>query len=87
MKECITRDLGIEVFGYLPKDPKLDLPERHLGLVPIYEMPEIKHKFDTLYDYIEKYIDIEKILNVSVIDCSNTFRNTIGEGHDLKRVK
>ncbi|EGD50252.1 cobyrinic acid a,c-diamide synthase, partial [Thermoanaerobacter ethanolicus JW 200] len=42
------------------------------------------HKFDTLYDYIEKYIDIEKILNVSVIDCSNTFRNTIGEGHDLK---
>ncbi len=87
LKECITRDLDIEVFGYLPKDPKLDLPERHLGLVPIYEMPEIKHKFDTLYDYIEKYIDIEKILNVGVVDCSNTFRNTIGEGHDLKRAK
>jgi len=87
LKECITRDLGIEVFGYLPKDAKLDLPERHLGLVPIYEMPEIKHKFDTLYDYIEKYIDIEKILNVDAIDCSSTFRNTTGKHHDLKKVK
>ncbi|QSZ28339.1 cobyrinate a,c-diamide synthase [Aceticella autotrophica] len=62
LRECIERDLGIKVFGYLPRDIVLDLPSRHLGLVPTYEMTGLQEKFERLYQYIEEYIDIDMIL-------------------------
>lgn len=66
LEEAIKGDLGIEVFGYLPKDVKLELPERHLGLLPVYEAREINKKFERLYSYIKKYIDIEKMMNLTI---------------------
>jgi cobyrinic acid a,c-diamide synthase len=75
LRECIGRDLGIKVFGYLPRDLVLDLPSRHLGLVPTYEMTGLQEKFERLYQYIEKYIDVDLILKNCYIDkiCNKTY--------------
>ncbi|MCP2239805.1 cobyrinate a,c-diamide synthase [Thermoanaerobacterium thermosaccharolyticum] len=63
LKECIERDLGIKAFGYLPHDDRISLPERHLGLMPIFEIKE-NHNFSILYDSIGEFIDVEGILDV-----------------------
>lgn len=63
LKECIERDLGIKAFGYLPHDDMISLPERHLGLTPIFETKE-NHNFSILYDSIGEFIDIDNILDV-----------------------
>ncbi|AGB19914.1 cobyrinate a,c-diamide synthase [Thermoanaerobacterium thermosaccharolyticum] len=67
LKECIVRDVGIKVFGYLPPDADISLPERHLGLTPVYEM-EKNYKFDALYDNVGRFIDAQEILDTCDID-------------------
>ncbi|MGB9679153.1 MAG: cobyrinate a,c-diamide synthase [Thermoanaerobacteraceae bacterium] len=65
LKEIIERDLDIKVLGYLPQDIKIDFPERHLGLVPVHEMPEIDYKLELLYEHIKRNIDLDQILKIS----------------------
>lgn len=54
-------DIGIESFGYLPKNASIEIPSRHLGL----SLDE-KYQFDEFADQaaslIEKHIDIDKLL-------------------------
>ncbi len=50
------------VFGYLPRDPELDLPERHLGLIPAPERPISAGYFETLADLIESHVDLDGLL-------------------------
>lgn len=65
LKEAIERDTNIKCLGYLPKDLNLSLNSRHLGLIPVEEVENFKEKVDLLADYIEKYLDLEKILQLS----------------------
>ncbi|ADL07089.1 cobyrinate a,c-diamide synthase [Thermosediminibacter oceani] len=65
LKECIERDTGIPAVGFLPEDPEIALPERHLGLVPVWEMEGLKGKFERLFYHIERCVDLEKIWNIS----------------------
>lgn len=37
VKSAIEKECGIPVFGWLPPDPSVDIPERHLGLIPALE--------------------------------------------------
>ncbi|MDI3309952.1 MAG: cobyrinate a,c-diamide synthase [Thermoanaerobacterium sp.] len=67
LKECIERDLGIRAFGYLPHDDRVSLPERHLGLTPIFETKG-DHNFSILYDSIGKFIDVDGILDACDVD-------------------
>lgn len=87
LKECIERDLNIDVLGYLPNDAKLNLSERHLGLVPVYEMPSLKDKLEKLYEYIEKYIDIKKIIDIANISGTDDFGVYEGDFYKFKKIK
>jgi len=55
-------DIGIESFGYLPKNTNIEIPSRHLGL----SLDE-KYRFDEFADraasLVEKHIDVEKLLS------------------------
>jgi cobyrinic acid a,c-diamide synthase len=53
------------VFGYLPRDPELDLPERHLGLIPAPERPISAGYFETLADLIESHVDLDGLLRAA----------------------
>lgn len=65
LKEAIEKYTGIEVLGYFPPNKEFSLESRHLGLVPSVEIDSLKIKFDNLADEIEKYINIDRIIEIS----------------------
>jgi cobyrinic acid a,c-diamide synthase len=50
------------LLGYLPRNEKWALPERHLGLVPFIESEKSDEWFEELGAAAEKYFEIDKIL-------------------------
>jgi len=65
IKKAIETYCDIEVLGYFPPNDEFSLESRHLGLVPSVEIDSLKTKFNNLADEIEKYIDIDRILEIS----------------------
>lgn len=65
IKEAIEKYCNIEVLGYFPPNEKFSLESRHLGLVPSVEIEFLKDKFSNLGDEIEKYINIDRIIEIS----------------------
>lgn len=66
LKHSLNMDKLPPLLGWFPRDEKLKLPERHLGLVPVFENKKTEKWFDYLADICEKHVDIEKILKSSV---------------------
>jgi cobyrinic acid a,c-diamide synthase len=54
--------LGIKVFGALPRDEKIILPERHLGLVQAGETQGLDQRLDALADFVEAHVDVAAIV-------------------------
>ncbi len=56
---------GLPVLGALPREKDLVLPERHLGLVQAEETVEINSRLDVLADFIEKHVDVTRLLRLA----------------------
>ena len=54
--------INIKFLGALPRDEKLKIPERHLGLLPAFEN---KFDFDSLADSAEKNLNLDELLKLS----------------------
>ncbi|RQW64561.1 cobyrinate a,c-diamide synthase [Vibrio viridaestus] len=65
IKTAIEKYCQIPVIGRLPKLPDIELPSRHLGLVTAVEQDKYNEKWELLADEVEKYIDIDKLLDVA----------------------
>lgn len=62
VKKAIEDRTGLPVIGYLPSDPALSLPERHLGLLDPAENPDFKRIVSALADAAERHIDLDALL-------------------------
>ncbi|GFZ32650.1 cobyrinate a,c-diamide synthase [Clostridium zeae] len=62
LKLAIEKNCGIKVFGYLPKDERLSLKSRHLGLVQSSEISDLDEKIDICSDLIHAYVDVEALM-------------------------
>lgn len=65
IKKAIETYCKIEVLGYFPPNDEFSLESRHLGLVPSVEIDSLKNKFSNLADEIEKYINIDRIIEIA----------------------
>ncbi|WP_042278350.1 cobyrinate a,c-diamide synthase [[Clostridium] dakarense] len=65
IKNAVEKYCGVEVLGYFPPNNEFSLESRHLGLVPSVEIDSLKTKFSNLADEIEKYINIDRVLEIS----------------------
>ena len=65
MKEAVEKELGISVYGYVPKVEDCVIESRHLGLVLPEEIPELKGRLMRLADILEKSLDIDGILSLA----------------------
>ncbi|MEG0844109.1 MAG: cobyrinate a,c-diamide synthase [Romboutsia sp.] len=65
IKASIEKYCEIEVLGYFPPNKEFSLESRHLGLVPSVELETLQNKFNNLAEEIEKYIDIDRIIEIS----------------------
>lgn len=55
--------LGLPVLGALPRDDKISLPERHLGLVQAVETRHLDAQLDNVAEFINAHADTAAILS------------------------
>lgn len=60
-KEAIEGLTPLPVLGALPQVPELELPERHLGLIPTAERPTLDTLLETLIASVEAHLDLDRI--------------------------
>ncbi|NEW61849.1 cobyrinate a,c-diamide synthase [Granulicatella sp. zg-ZJ] len=65
IKGAIERYTNVEVLGYFPKNINVELPSRHLGLIPDVEMENLDKTFDTLGELAEQYIQLDRLLEIA----------------------
>lgn len=65
VKQGIEKLTGIPVVGYLPRDERLQLPERHLGLVPSNERRGWQKILGPLAVRIRQGVDLEAVVRLS----------------------
>jgi cobyrinic acid a,c-diamide synthase len=54
--------LDIPVFGAVPRDAALTMPERHLGLVQAEEHADLAVRLDRLADMAQRHLDLDRIV-------------------------
>lgn len=62
IKEAIERDTGIPCIGWMPNLSHLVLKSRHLGLVPVDELPELDEELDALAEQVEKTFQLDRLI-------------------------
>ncbi|GIQ69579.1 cobyrinate a,c-diamide synthase [Xylanibacillus composti] len=65
VKRAIEQECGIPVIGYLRKEEAIEIPERHLGLIPSLERGELAPLFGQLADLIEAHVDLDQVFALS----------------------
>uniref|UniRef100_UPI000472A7A6 cobyrinate a,c-diamide synthase n=1 Tax=Paenibacillus maysiensis TaxID=1155954 RepID=UPI000472A7A6 len=61
VKKAIEQECGIPVLGWLQRDDGLDIPERHLGLVPAVERGELEPLFQRVAELIRAGTDLDAL--------------------------
>ena len=59
------RSEGIPVFGSIPYDANLELPDRHLGLVPVGEHEAAERWMEYAAHIAERHIDLDKLRSIA----------------------
>jgi cobyrinic acid a,c-diamide synthase len=54
--------IGIPVVGSLPRNDKVALPERHLGLVQAGETEALEARLETIADFVEAHVECDRVL-------------------------
>src|SRR5271163_3455913 len=54
--------IGIPVLGSLPRNDKVALPERHLGLVQAGETEALEARLEAIADFVEAHVDCDRVL-------------------------
>ncbi len=57
--------LGVPVLGCIPRDPSLELPERHLGLVQASELGGLASRLDAIADAVGEHIDVARLIELA----------------------
>lgn len=65
IKNSIENKVKIAVLGFIPKDSNLKIPNRHLGLIPAYEIKLEDNFSNNLQNIILKNIKIDKIIKIA----------------------
>ncbi len=60
--QAITRATGLSVFGWIPRDDALHIPERHLGLVPTAEPGRWDVFVQAAATLVARHLDLDALL-------------------------
>jgi cobyrinic acid a,c-diamide synthase len=69
---AVEQATGLPVLGYLPRVSSLNIPERHLGLIPTDEAGDWHQFIDFAAKHISENLDIDRLLEIT--------RNSSGQG-------
>ncbi|QUL58094.1 cobyrinate a,c-diamide synthase [Paenibacillus tritici] len=93
VKAAIEAACDIPVIGWLPRDSGLDIPERHLGLLPAVERGELEPLFDHAADVLAQGSDLERLLELAAaapamqvpLEAAATLNSTLTSGEASQR--
>ena len=71
VKKAIEQECHIPVIGYLKRELDIEIPERHLGLIPSMERGELDPFFDQLGKLVTETINIDQLLQLAVAEPLN----------------
>ncbi|MGL5245084.1 MAG: cobyrinate a,c-diamide synthase, partial [Sarcina sp.] len=63
LKSAIEKNCDIKVFGYIPKDERIKLGSRHLGLIQSSEIEDLKDKIEVCAELLKENVDLESLLS------------------------
>ena len=61
-RRAVEAAMTLPVFGAIPRDASLALPERHLGLVQAGEHVGLAAQLDRLADVMERFVDLDRVV-------------------------
>jgi cobyrinic acid a,c-diamide synthase len=64
LKCAIEKNCGIDVLGYVPKDERLTLKSRHLGLIQSSEIEDLDSKIEICSELIESHVNVDKLMSL-----------------------
>jgi cobyrinic acid a,c-diamide synthase len=65
LRQAIEPHCGVPVVGAIPRDEKLTIPDRHLGLVPRAEEDTLLSAITACQGAIERYLDLDAVLKIA----------------------
>ena len=65
LKGAVEQHCGIPVVGSIPRDPDLQIAERHLGLIPSLEFDGSNGLVERIGNKLEPHLDLERILAIA----------------------
>jgi len=65
VRKAIEQVSGLPVVGAVPRQRKGEFPERHMGLTPFHEHPEVEQAINASAVVAEKYLDLDVVWNIA----------------------
>jgi cobyrinic acid a,c-diamide synthase len=92
LREAIGAACRTRILGWLPREPKITVPERHLGLHGVEQMSasseeSARTQIDSLAALAEKYFDLDGLLELECGLPSESIQQTASVGGDASPVR
>ncbi len=65
IRKSIERSSGLQVVGAVPRRKKGEFPERHMGLTPFHEHPQVEQAISAAAAVAEQYLDIDALWSIA----------------------
>ncbi|OOY42825.1 hydrogenobyrinic acid a,c-diamide synthase (glutamine-hydrolyzing), partial [Solemya velum gill symbiont] len=65
LRAAVETYTNIPVIGAIPRDQRLSIDERHLGLMPSNEHQAAQQKIESIREVIESHADLDKIIEIA----------------------
>ena len=65
VQAAVEQECGLPLLGGFTRMEGIEIPERHLGLIPAVERGELTPLFDKLADLVEQHLDLDRILEIA----------------------
>ena len=65
IRKTIERHCGIPVLGAIPRLDSGDFPERHMGLMPFQEHPQVEGAIEAAAGVAKRYVDVDGLFEIA----------------------
>lgn len=65
LTQSIARYCDVPVLGILPKSKEIEIPDRHLGLIPAGEQDMLQDRISLLGNLVKANVELDKLLEVA----------------------
>ncbi|MDW7615675.1 cobyrinate a,c-diamide synthase [Peribacillus simplex] len=86
VKAAIEQECDVPVLGYMKRELDIDIPSRHLGLIPAIERGELDPFFDKLAHLVMETIDIDQLYRLSMTSAVSSGNSNIFQHQNKKGV-